>query len=94
MFVSNNYKKEYVVSKDNCYKDMANNISIFVLVIVLLIYLYFYNRNRMMYINKGDNVTINDVIKVLGSVFFVVGTLCWLYFQIYSDDNFISSPLI
>ena len=80
MFVSNNYQREYIVSKDNCYKDMANNISIFVLVIVLLIYLYFYNRNRMMYINKGVNVTINDVNKILGSVFFVFATLCLLYF--------------
>jgi hypothetical protein len=46
-----------------------------------------------MYRNK-DNSTDVDLIKVIGSLLFVVGTLCLLYFQINSDDNFIGGSAI
>lgn len=91
--VSDNNQKEYVVSGNEYYKDKANDISIFVLGIVLFIYLYFFLRNYNMYNNK-NNPTKEDLIKVMGSVFFVIGTLCLLYFQIHSEDNFIGSSLI
>lgn len=94
--VSNNNQKEYVKSYNQYYEDKANNISIFVLSIVLLIYLYFFLRNYTMYSNKMNigKVTNEDLIKVLGSLFFVIGTICLLYFQINGDDNFIGSPFI
>ena len=44
-----------------------------------------------MYKNK-DNPTETDLIKVMGSLFFIIATLCLLYFQIHSNDNFIGSP--
>lgn len=89
--ISNNYQKEYIQKKEQYYEDKANNISIFVLTILLLIYTYFFLRNYNMYNNK-INPTQQDQIKVIGSIFFILGTICLLYFQINSDDNFIGSP--
>ena len=47
-----------------------------------------------MYQNKGINATKEDYIKVIGSIFFIIGTLCLIYFQINSEDNFIGGPAI
>ena len=46
-----------------------------------------------MYNNKV-NPTDADLIKVFGSLFFIIGTICLLYFQIHSDDNFIGGPAL
>jgi len=87
--VSNGYQKEYVVSGNEYYEDRAGNISIFVLTVLFFVYLYFFIRNYNMY-NSKSNPTNADLIKVIGSLFSVIGPLCLLYFQIHSDDNFIS----
>lgn len=86
--VSNDNQKKYVMSNNQYYEDNANRISILVLIILLGIYLYFFLRNYNMYNSKID-ASDTDLIKVIGSVFFVLGTLCLLYFQVNSDDNFI-----
>ena len=46
-----------------------------------------------MYKNK-DNSTDTDLVKVVGSLLFVIGAICLLYFQVNSDDNFIGGPAI
>ena len=91
--VSNNYQKEYVISKNQYYEDKANNISICVLTILVFVYLYFFLRNYNMYNNK-DNPSREDMVKVIGSFLFIVGVLCLLYFQVNSDDNFIGEPVL
>lgn len=91
--VSNWYQKEYVRSKEQYYEDYANNISIRVLTILIFVYLYFFLRNYNMYKNK-DNPSNADLIKVVGSLLFIIGALCLLYFQIHSDDNFIGGPAV
>ena len=91
--VGNDNQKKYVVSNKQYYEDRANNISIFVLTILFIIYLYFFYRNYNMY-NDKDNPSDVDRIKVIGSFLFIVGTLCLLYFQVNSDDNFIGEPEI
>lgn len=91
--ISNNYQKEYVFSNSQEYEDKANKISIFVLSTLVFIYLYFFIRNKNMYNNK-DNPTKEDFIKVMGSMFFIIGILCLLYFQINSEDNFIGGPAL
>lgn len=89
--VSNKLQKEYVISNNEFYEDKANNISIKVLIILIFIYLYFFLRNYNMFKNK-DKPTDTDLIKVIGSLFFVFGAICLLYFQINSNDNFIGGP--
>ena len=91
--VSNNFQKDYVVSGVEYFEDRAKNISIFVLTILVFVYLYFFVRNYNMYNNK-DYPTNEDLIKVMGSLFFIIGTICLLYFQINSNDNFIGGPAI
>lgn len=90
----NDYQKKYVISNDNYYEDKANNIYIFILIIVLFLYLYFFNRNYKMYKSKMNEATTEDLIKVMGSIFFIIGTLCLLYFQVNSNNNFIGGPEI
>lgn len=92
--VCNKLQKDYVITNNQYYEDSANNISIFVLTILLLVYLYFFIRNYSMYKNKGYEATQTDLIKVMGSIFFILGTLCLLYFQVHSDDNFIGGPAL
>lgn len=91
--VSNNLQKEYVIWEDKYYEDKANNISIKVLTILVFVYLYFFIRNYNMY-RKKDNATDTDLVKVIGSLLFVIGAICLLYFQVNSDDNFIGGPAI
>ena len=91
--IGNDNQKKYVVSNNQYYEDRANNISIFVLTTLFFVYLYFFYRNYNMYNNK-DNASDVDRVKVIGSLFFIIGTLCLLYFQVNSDDNFIGEPEI
>ena len=91
--ISNKLQKDYVISNNKIYEHKANNISIKVLIILIIIYLYFFIRNYNMLKNK-DKPTETDYIKVMGSLLFVIGTICLLYFQINSDDNFIGGPAI
>lgn len=92
--VSNNFQKDYVVSNDQYYEDKAKKISIFVLTVLLFVYLYFFIRNYNMYNSKGMDASREDFIKVMGSVFFILATLCLLYFQVKSEDNFIGGPAL
>lgn len=91
--VSNNLQKEFIISDDEIYEDRANNISIKVLTILVFIYLYFFIINYRMY-NDKDNPTNYDFVKVMGSLFFVLGAICLFYFQVKGDDNFIGDPVI
>lgn len=92
--VGNKYQKDYVISNDEYYEDKAKNVSILVLTVLVFVYLYFVVRNYNMYNSKMENATKEDFIKVMGSLFFLIGTFCLLYFQVNSDDNFIGGPAI
>ena len=91
--VSNKLQKDYVMTNHQYYEDNANNISVCVLSILVFIYLYFFLRNYRMY-NDKESPTNADFVKVIGSLLFIIGSLCLLYFQIHSDDNFIGGPAI
>lgn len=86
--VSNKFQKMYVISLEQIYEDNANTISLFVLIALLFIYLYFFLRNYNMYMNK-EEVMDYDLVKLIGSFLFIIGTLCLLYFQVNGDNNFI-----
>lgn len=90
--VSNNYQKDYVVSSNQFYEDKAKNISICVLTVLVFVYLYFFIRNYNMYNSKMGVATREDLVKLMGSMFFVLGALCLLYFQVNSENNFIGGP--
>ena len=72
--VANKFQKEYVISNNHYYEGKANNISIYVLTILVFVYVYFFLRNYNMYNNK-DNPQNEDLVKVIGSFLFIIGTL-------------------
>ena len=82
--ISNQDQKQYIITNNQKYEDSANSRTIFVLTILIIIS----GVGIGFYINK-ENKTKADSIKVLGSLLFVTGTICLLYFQIHSKDNFI-----
>ena len=88
--ISNQDQKEYVITNNQKYEDNANNRTIFVLTTLVIIYLYFFVRNARMYQNK-ESKTKADTVKVFGSFLFIIATICLLYFQVHSKDNFIDS---
>ena len=88
--LSNQDQKQYTKTNNPEYEDRANNRTIFVQSVLLIIYLYFFIRNVNMYQNKAYP-TKADTIKVLGSLLFIIATICLLYFQIHSKDNFINT---
>lgn len=88
--ISNSDQKLYTITNNHQYEESTNKRTIFVLTILIIIYLYFFIRNINLYGNK-ENPSKADSIKVLGSLLFVIGTTCLLYFQIYSKENFINS---
>ena len=88
--ISNQEQKIYTITNNQTYENNANKRTIFVLTILIIIYLYFFIRNINMYKNK-EYPTNTDLIKVLGSLLFIIATFCLLYFQTHSKDNFIDN---
>ena len=74
--------------------EVANKIYILILVITILIYLYFFRRNYRAYINSDFMNSDIYEIKLFGSILFIVGGLCLLYFQVNSEGNFVGGPII
>ena len=63
------------------------------IVIALLIYLYYLKRNYEIF-NEANEKEKNMIrIRLFGSIFFVVGALCLVYFR-FKDTTFIEPPEI
>lgn len=90
--VADNYQKEFICSKNKALENVANKIFLFILVISFIIYIYFFIRNINSYERASDEEKEIFSIKVFGSVFFIVGVLCLIYFQVNQTD-FIGSPV-
>ena len=82
--------KKYV--KQNNIKDLKNADKIFLatLTITLIAYLYFVIRNYYFYKKDIKNRNLLTV-KLVGSLFLVIGILCLIYFQL-KDPKFIGIP--
>lgn len=69
---------------DNESKKKANNLFLFVALISILVYIYFFYRNYTDYKKyKNDNY----LIRLIGSILILTGTICLLFFQIASSQN-------
>jgi magnesium-transporting ATPase (P-type) len=89
--VGDNYQKIYIKTKNNSYKNKANNLFEIILFITLLIYIYFIIRNY--YFWKKESNKQLYFIKLLGSAFLLAGVLCLIYFQTHEND-FVGTPAI
>ena len=80
-------EKEYVISNNKKDKITANNIYILVLLIFICLYTYFIKVNYNSYSNCKDYESEAFLIRLYGSIFFLVGGVCFLYFRINDREN-------
>ena len=90
--IGDNYQKEFIETYNSEDENSANNIFLFVLWISLLIYIYFFIRNIKAYEKVSEEEKELFAIKVFGSILFIVGVICLIYFQ-YKQTNFIGTPV-
>lgn len=82
--------KEFLITKNKIYKDKSNSIFEITLIVTFLIYLYFLKRNYKFYKKADFKDKELYSIKVLGSVFLLMGVICLIYFQT-NQSSFIGS---
>lgn len=87
-----NYQKQFLETNDSNDEIRANNIFLFVLIISFFIYLYFLIRNISAFERADEEEKNLFSIKVFGSILFVVGIICLIYFQV-KQTNFIGTPI-
>lgn len=86
-------REDYVIYNRKMDTVIANKIYIFIIFISILMYLYFFNRNYKAYMNSNIDNRELFKIKLFGSILFIVGGVCLLYFQV-NNNSFIFEPII
>lgn len=89
--IASDKEKEYVLSNNK--KDMmtAYNIYIIVLIVLIVLYLYFLKGNYKAFKNCSDINRESYLIRLIGSILFLIGSLCFLYFRIDNKNKIQSS---
>lgn len=90
--VGDEYLKSFIKTNDKNDELVANKIFLFILVVSFFIYLYFLIRNIKAYENANEEEKRLFFVKVFGSVLFIVGALCLIYFQ-FKQTDFIGAPI-
>lgn len=88
-----NLLKKYIKENNKYYENKANEIFIITIFITILIYIYFLKRNYNFYVSATPERKNMLSVKVLSSIFLLIGAILLLYFQI-KDSNFLSAPNI
>ena len=68
-------------------KETAYNIYIIVLLILIVLYLYFIKVNYQAYQDCSNENRCSYLIRLYGSIFFLLGGLCFLYYRIDNKNN-------
>lgn len=89
--IGNHFDKDFITTNSLESKTKANSIFLFALTFTFFLYIYFFIRNYHSYQNTSPKYKLLYMIKVLGSIFLIVGVLCLVYFQ-KNNDDFIGSP--
>lgn len=94
--LADNYQKKYLINNDKYYENIANKIYIIITIITILIYIYFFIRNYNLYQKSSPDQKDNLKIKLLGSIFLLIGGICLLSSQINNnqDNPFIGGPAL
>lgn len=90
--VGDEYLKKFIKTSDKNDEVVANKIFLFILIISFFIYFYFLIRNINAYERASDDEKNLFSIKVFGSILFIVGVICLIYFQ-YNQTDFIGTPI-
>lgn len=91
--IGTNYEEKFLLTKDTTYHKKGSTIFKITITIALLIYLYYLKRNYEIF-NEANEKDKNMIrIRLFGSIFFVVGALCLVYFR-FKDTTFVEPPEI
>lgn len=91
--IGTNYEEKFIETGDSFYHEKGGTIFKITIVIALIIYLYYLKKNYEIY-NEASSKEKNLIrIRFFGSVFFVVGAICLVYFR-FKDPGFVDSPEI
>ena len=85
--IASDKEKEYLIGKDIKDKRIAYNIYILVLLTLIILYLYFIDINYKAYKNINNQDKKNTLIRLYGSIFFLIGGLAFLYYRINDKNN-------
>ncbi len=85
--IASDKEKEYIIGKNKKDKYTASNIYLLVLLILIILYLYFIKANYEAYNNCKDNERKTYLVRLYGSIFFLLGGFCFLYYRINDRNN-------
>ena len=88
-------EQEAVATNDEDKKKISSNIYTLAVIGSIILYLIFFKRSKNSLdkaINKNEN-TLPYKVRLLGSIFFIIGILCVFYFTVNEPQN-IDSPEI
>ncbi len=88
-------EQQGVINNDSNKKELSHDIYTFAVICSIVLYLIFFARSKKALdeaISKNED-TFYQGIRLLGSVFFILGILCIFYFTINDNEN-IDSPEI
>lgn len=84
--IGSDKEKEYLCTNDMKDKEVAYNIYILVLLTLIGLYIYFIKVNYKAYQDCTNQDRESYLIRLYGSILFLIGGLCFLYYRI-SDKN-------
>lgn len=90
--IANNKQKEFIIDNNSSSENVAKDIYLFIVVVTIISYIYFIKRNYNDYLEARIDEKKNFLVRYLGSVFFMVGILCLLYFQLTNRRDFFGGP--
>ena len=90
--IGSDKEKEYLFSNDIKDKETAYDIYIIVLLILIVLYLYFIKVNYQAYQDCSNENRCSYLIRLYGSIFFLLGGLCFLYYRI-DNKNKLNNPV-
>lgn len=86
-------EKEYLKTNNYKYKNISNRIFEITLILTFFIYIYFFTRNYKAYEKASEEDKQLYSIKLLVSLFLIIGILCLIYFQT-NQKSFVGSPAL
>lgn len=84
----NYYEKEYLITNERKTGVKFNFIFEVVLVLTFFIYIYLFERNYNNYTRASVEERDVYLVRVFGSIFLIVGVLCFIYYQDYHRKKY------
>lgn len=90
--IANKKQKEFIIDNNFLSENAAKDIYLFIVVATTISYIYFIKRNYHDYLEAEINDKKNFLVRYLGSISFMIGILCLLYFQLTNRRDFFGGP--